>query len=145
MAFEEGMHLLLGSSRPTIRVKVLANIGPLDLDHASEANMPIHFRVDRQFTIAANDTQYWWWNWFGETGPNKGPVIFRAMPKGPAQGGNNTSKNVLVTYDFAECRGGPGDPSAPEIFYEFKIRNESSVTVPFDLEIILFSDLPIQT
>jgi hypothetical protein len=48
-----------------------------------------------------------------------------------------------VIYDFAKCRGGPGDPSAPEVFYEFKIRNESSIAVPFDLEIVLFSDLPI--
>jgi hypothetical protein len=74
---------------------------------------------------------------------SKGPVIFRALPKGPAQGGNNTAKNILVIYDFAKCRGGPGDPSAPEVFYEFKIRNESTVDVPFMLEIILFSDLPI--
>jgi hypothetical protein len=65
-----------------------------------------------------------------------------ALPKGPAQGGNNSAKNVLVIYDFAKCRGGPGDPSAPEVFYEFKIRNER-ITVPFDLEMILFSDLPI--
>ena len=77
------------------------------------------------------------------TGLTKGPVIFRALPKGPAQGGNNTAKNVLVIYDFAKCRGGPGDPSAPEVFYEFKIRNESTVDVPFMLEIVLFSDLPI--
>ena len=63
----------------------------------------------------------------------------RALPKG----GNNTAKNVLVIYDFAKCRGGPGDPSAPEVFYEFKIRNESTVDVPFMLEIVLFSDLPI--
>jgi len=48
-----------------------------------------------------------------EPGPNKGPVIFRGMPKGPGQGGNNTVRNVLVTFDPAECRGGPGDPSAP--------------------------------
>jgi hypothetical protein len=61
--------------------------------------MPIRWQIDRGFTIAANDTQYWWWNWFsdaGQNGPNKGPVIFRALPKGPAQGGNNTAKNVLV-------------------------------------------------
>ncbi len=106
--------------------------------------MPSHLRIDRGFTIAANQTQYWNWNWFGDGGPNKGPVIFRGMPKGPGQGGHNTARNVLVTYDSAECRGGPGDPSAPEVFYEFKIRNESSVDVPFDLEIILFNDLTIQ-
>jgi hypothetical protein len=111
--------------------------------------MPIRWQIDRGFTIAANETQYWWWNWFSDAGsgsgqgPNKGPVIFRALPKGPAQGGNNTAKNILVIYDFAKCRGGPGDDHAPAVFYEFKIRNESSITVPFDLEIILFSDLPI--
>jgi hypothetical protein len=105
--------------------------------------MPIRWSIDRGFTIAANETQYWWWNWFGDGGPNKGPVIFRASPKGKGEQGNNTARNVLVTYDFAKCRGGPGDDHAPEIFYEFKIRNESSITVPFDLEIILFSDLPV--
>jgi hypothetical protein len=104
--------------------------------------MPIRWVIDRGYTIAAHETQYWWWNWFGEGGPNKGPVIFRASPKGKG-GGNNTARNVLVTYDFAKCRGGPGEDHAPEVFYEFKIRNESSITVPFDLEIILFSDLPI--
>jgi hypothetical protein len=69
--------------------------------------------------------------------------MFRASPKGISQGGNNTAKNNLVIYDFAKCRGGPGDPNAPEMFYEFKIRNESTVDVPFMLEIILFSDVPI--
>ena len=110
--------------------------------------MPIRWQIDRGFTIAAGETQYWYWEWWsdagqGPDGPNKGPVIFRALPKGPAQGGNNTAKNVLVIYDFAKCRGGPGDPSAPEVFYEFKIRNDSTVDVPFMLEIVLFSDLPI--
>jgi hypothetical protein len=105
--------------------------------------MPIRWQIDRGFTIAANTTQQWWWNWFGDSGPNKGPVIFRASPKGKSQGGNNTARNILVTYDFAKCRGGPGDQAAPEMFYEFKIRNDSTVDVPFMLEIILFSDLTI--
>jgi hypothetical protein len=104
--------------------------------------MPIRWQIDRGFTIAANSTQYWWWNWFGE-GPNKGPVMFRASPKAKGQGGNNTAKNKLVIYDFAKSRGGPGDQNAPEMFYEFKIRNESTIDVPFMLEIILFSDLTI--
>ena len=42
--------------------------------------MPIRWQIDRGFTIGANSTQYWSWNWFGE-GPNKGPVIFRASQK----------------------------------------------------------------
>ena len=104
--------------------------------------MPIRWSIDRGYTIAPNETQYWWWNWFGDS-PNRGPVVFRASPKGKGQQGNNTAENVLVTYDFAKCRGGPGEDHAPAVFYEFKIRNESSITVPFDLEMILFSDLPI--
>ncbi|WP_264002021.1 hypothetical protein [Mycobacterium florentinum] len=43
------------------------------------------------------------------------------------------------------CRGGPGDDHAPEVFYEFKIRNDSSITVPFLLQFIKFSDLPLNT
>jgi hypothetical protein len=73
----------------------------------------------------------------------KGPSFFERSQRGRHKGEITPPKNVLVIYDFAKCRGGPGDPSAPEVFYEFKIRNESSITVPFDLEILLFSDLPI--
>jgi len=49
--------------------------------------MPIRWSINRGFTIAPNETQY----------------------------GNNTAKNVLVTYDFAKCRGGPGEDHAPEL------------------------------
>jgi hypothetical protein len=74
---------------------------------------------------------------FPNAGPNQGPVVFRAVPKGLSQGGNNTVRNELVTYDFAMCRGGPGDDHAPEVFYEFKIRNDSSVDLPFNIEEII--------
>jgi len=93
--------------------------------------MPVRWQVDGNWTIAANSIQYWNWNFFTDPGPtggpNQGPIVFRAIPKGISQGGNNTARNVLVTYDFAMCRGGPGDDHAPEVFYEFKIRNDSSV------------------
>jgi len=48
-----------------------------------------------------------------------------------------------VVFDFAVSRGGPGDDHAPEVFYEFKIRNESAINVRFKLEFVVFSDLPI--
>jgi hypothetical protein len=109
--------------------------------------MPHRFRIDGGWTIGAHQTQYWNWNFFTDhlpnTGPNQGPVVFRAVPKGQSQGGNNTVRNELVTYDFAMCRGGPGDDHAPEVFYEFKIRNDSSVDVPFNIEEVIFSDLPL--
>ena len=109
--------------------------------------MPHRFRIDGGWTIGAHQTQYWNWNFFTDhlpnTGPNQGPVVFRAVPKGLSQGGNNTVRNELVTYDFAMCRGGPGDDHAPEVFYEFKIRNDSSVDLPFNIEEVIFSDLPL--
>jgi hypothetical protein len=80
--------------------------------------MPIRWQIDRGFTIAAGDTQYWYWEWWSDAGQQNGPNKGRALPKGPAQGGNNTAKNVLVIFDFAKCRGGPGDPSAPEVFFD---------------------------
>jgi hypothetical protein len=109
--------------------------------------MPHRFRIDGGWTIGAHQTQYWNWNFFTDhlpnTGPNQGPIVFRAVPKGLSQGGNNTVRNELVTYDFAMCRGGPGDDHAPEVFYEFKIRNDSSVDLPFNIEEVIFSDLPL--
>jgi len=109
--------------------------------------MPVRWQIDRGFSIAAGQTQWWTWNFFTDhapgTGPNQGPILFQALPKGLSQGGNNTAKNKLVIFDMAKSRGGPGDDHAPEVFYEFKIRNESTVDVPFMLEMILFSDLPI--
>ena len=111
--------------------------------------MPVHWRIDRGFTIEAGQTQYWNWNFFTNSAPGDGPKPrthrIPSGPKGISQGGNNTVRNVLVTYDFAMCRGGPSDDHAPEVFYEFKIRNESTVAVPFDLEMIIFSDLPLNT
>ncbi len=111
--------------------------------------MPSRWEIDRGFTIAANQTQQWVWEWFDDggagpgQGPNKGPVMFRALPKGPGQGGTNTAQTILVTFDFAKCRGPQGGPNGPKVFYEFKIRNESSIDVPMILEMVLFNDLPI--
>jgi hypothetical protein len=107
--------------------------------------MPKRYNVDGGFKIPANSTQHWTWRWpqpQGQPpGPNRGPVIFRALPKGPGGSGNNTAKNALVTYDIATCRGVAGSPEGPQVFYEFKIRNESSVDVPFNLDIVTFGDL----
>jgi len=34
------------------------------------AVMPIRWSINRGFTIAPNETQYWWWEWFDDT-PNR--------------------------------------------------------------------------
>jgi hypothetical protein len=86
--------------------------------------MPSHVRIDGGFAIVAaapgqqSEPQYWSWNWFGENPPdggNKGPVIFQAVPKNPEFGGNNTARNVLMTYDVTTCRAGPDEPGSPEV------------------------------
>ena len=64
--------------------------------------MPIRWEIDRGFTIGANTTQQWWWNWFGE-GPNKGPVVFRASPKG-----HSKLSNVPTTGESRWGHGGSG-------------------------------------
>ncbi len=113
--------------------------------------MPSRWQIDKGATIAAGQTQQWMWEWFSDAGagsgdgPNKGPVIFRALPKGPGQGGTNTAQINLVTFDFAKCRGPANGPNGPKVFYEFKIRNDSSIDAPFLLEIVRFDDLPINT
>jgi hypothetical protein len=45
---------------------------------------------------------------------------------------------LMTSRCAAAVRGGE---HAPEVFYEFRIRNESTVAVPFNLEMIIFSDL----
>jgi hypothetical protein len=111
--------------------------------------MPVRYQIDGNFSIGAGQTIPFTWQFFTNhapgTGPNQGPIFFQALPKGPGQGGNNTAKNKLVVFDYAVSRGGPGDDHAPEVFYEFQIRNESTIPVKFLMEFVVFSDLPINT
>ena len=113
--------------------------------------MPSRWVIDRGFTIAANETQQWLWEWWDDaapgspSGPNKGPVVFRAVPKGADGGGNNATETRLVTFDFAKGRLAQNDPRGaghPKVFYEFKVRNESDVDLPLVLEMLIFDDLP---
>ena len=97
--------------------------------------MPTYHKVDNGYTIGPNSTQNWSWNWFG-FGPNQGPLIFMADPKSA-----QSAEVRLVTYDLAKCRGAPSSPHSTEVFYTFKIRNNSNITVAFNLEIIRFKDL----
>ena len=97
--------------------------------------MPTYHKVDNGYTIGPNQTQQWWWHWFG-SGPNQGPVIFTADPKS-----QQSAEVRLFTYDLAKCRGAPNSPNGNEVFYRFKIRNESSIAAAFNLEIIRFKDL----
>jgi hypothetical protein len=105
--------------------------------------MPTYVRVDIGFSIAPRQIQQWSWNWFGDSlgPPNRGPVIFMADPKGLGRDPNHTKQVRLITYDLTKCRGAPNDPHGREVFYEFKIRNDSDEAVLFDIEIIGFKDL----
>jgi hypothetical protein len=56
------------------------------LRHEGGQAMPFRFLIDRGFTIAPNQTQFWNWNWFsdaGQDGPNKGPVTSGPCRRAP--------------------------------------------------------------
>ena len=97
--------------------------------------MPTYHKIDNGFTIGPNATQNWSWNWFG-FGPNQGPVIFMADPKS-----GQSAEASLLTFDLAKVRGAPNSPHGNEVFYRFKIKNLSNITVAFNMEIIRFKDL----
>jgi hypothetical protein len=76
--------------------------------------MPVRWQIDRGYTIAAGETQWWYWQFFTDhapgTGPNQGPILFAALPKGPSQGGNNTARAGQIVG--TAHRGVEGEPGA---------------------------------
>jgi hypothetical protein len=95
--------------------------------------------INQQFgwTIAQGATLGYWYSWenIPNVGPNHGPVIFTANPRGHQNGGV-----ILITFDVAKCRraptGPPQNPGATEVFYEFSVRSESDIDAVFDLELV---------
>ena len=79
-----------------------------------------------------------------EPGPNKGPVIFRGMPKGPGQGGNNTVRNVLVTVETLPNAAVVPVTRAHPGFLRVQDQEREQYYRTVRLGIILFNDLPIQ-
>lgn len=63
----------------------------------------------------------------GSSGPNHGPVFAMADPD------NQPAGAILITFDYSKCRhaGGAG---TGEVFYQYKVRSESTAPVTFKME-----------
>jgi hypothetical protein len=70
-------------------------------------------------------------------GPNQGPVWTLADPDS-----GQPVPALLITFDHSKNRhapppGGPGGPGTHEVFYECKVRSQSSRDVSFHMEFFL--------
>jgi hypothetical protein len=99
--------------------------------------MATYLTNDYGFTVGAHSTVIVTVSWqnIPGVGPNHGPVIFTADPH------SHLSDEVkLVTFDTAKCRNRPTGPSpqnpGTEVFYQFKVRNDSNIAAPFSLEMV---------
>jgi hypothetical protein len=99
--------------------------------------MAVYIHQSFGFTQAPGATLRYWYSWqnIAGVGPNHGPVLFTADPRS-----HQSSEVKLVTSDVAKCRNEPtGPPPAnpgTEVFYEFSVRNDSSISAIFDLEVV---------
>jgi hypothetical protein len=68
----------------------------------------------------------------GTSGPNHGPVFALADPDS-----GQRVEVKLITYDYSKCRQAPtggGGPGSTEVFYQYKVRSESTDAVTFTME-----------
>lgn len=99
--------------------------------------MAVYIHQQFGFTIASGATLTYWYSWqnIPNVGPNHGPVIFTADPRSHQNG-----EVDLVTFDAMKCRNAPTGPPpgnpGTEVFYQFRVRNESGITATFDLEVV---------
>src|SRR5689334_4580933 len=82
-----------GSSKDTGRTATASNDQPTESNSTPSRRRSTSSQSGPNLT-ALGQTQFWTRNFFTDhpanTGPDQGPIFFRALPKGPAQGGNNS-------------------------------------------------------
>ena len=82
------------------------------------------------FTIAPGATLSLITTW---SPPNQGPVFVNADPKS-----GQRVPAILITFDYSKCRNAPaaghGGPGTHEVFYQWKVRSESTQGVSFKPE-----------
>jgi hypothetical protein len=91
--------------------------------------MPSIVHGGETFTIAPGATLVLTTTW--SPGPNQGPVFVMADPFS-----GQSVPAILITFDYSKCRnapppGGPGGPGTHEVFYQWKVRSESTQAVTF--------------
>ena len=93
--------------------------------------MPSIVHGGETFTIAPGATLVLTTTW--SPGPNQGPVFVMADPHS-----GQPVPAILITFDYSKCRhappGGQGGPGTHEVFYQWKVRSESTQAVSFKPE-----------
>jgi len=83
------------------------------------------------FTISPGGTLLLTTTW--SPGPNQGPVFVMGDPVSGQE-----VPAILITFDYSKCRhaptGGQGGPGTHEVFYQWKVRSESTQAVSFKPE-----------
>ena len=97
--------------------------------------MPGIVRANGPFTIAPGQTLIATTSF--SPGPNQGPVHTLADPNS-----GQAVPAILITFDYSKNRNAPPPGSPPsrgthEVFYQCKIRSESTQTVSFGIEYFL--------
>jgi hypothetical protein len=97
--------------------------------------MPSIVRSNGPFTIAPNQTLIATTTFSPQ--PNQGPVFTLADPNS-----GQPVPAILITFDHSKNRnapppGGPGGPGTHEVFYQCKIRSESTQSISFGIEFFL--------
>ena len=100
--------------------------------------MPTYYKLTGPWTLAAGATTGFWVSWenIQGTGPNHGPLVIMADPVS-----HQKAEVKLTTFDPTKCRRAPGANGSTEVFYEFKIRNDSAITASYGVELVDFKDL----
>lgn len=106
--------------------------------------MPYYQKYPGTGTIAKNTEVGVWVSWenIPGVGPNHGPLLIGGDPV-PHQ----SAEMNLAVYDVQKLRRAPppGTPAsaagATPVFYQFNIKNLSTVDAPWGFEMILFDDL----
>jgi hypothetical protein len=106
--------------------------------------MPSYQNYPETGTIASNTEIGYWLSWenIPGVGPNQGPLLIGADPVS-----HQSAEVILAIYDVQKCRRAPPSPAqqnapgATQVFYQFNIKNFSTIPALYGFELIDFSDL----
>jgi hypothetical protein len=99
--------------------------------------MANYYKWEGPWTIAPGATVGFSVSWAAAgTRGDRGPIVPMADPKTPGR----RRSAVLVTLDTAKGRTGGRPHGGGSVFYEFKVRNDSSRLTSFGLELVEFED-----
>jgi hypothetical protein len=118
-----------------ICARVAVESGALHLEPWEHA-MPHYHKLQGPWTISPGATVGFSLSWGSDS--DHGPIVPMANPRIPAAHPPPFGAAKLTTFDVAKGRGGQAQS---QVFYEFKVRNDGTRSVIYDIELVDFQDL----